>query len=113
VLKGSIQMGRWASLPRKVLVVVQFTCSIALIISTVIVYQQIQYVKNRPTGYSADRLMMTDMNSGLSQPIRSAEKRPAGFGTGGERSLVNVAGHTGVQPFCAGKWPGKNAGEEM
>src|SRR6185437_722640 len=67
VLKGSLQMGRWASLPRKVLVVVQFTCSIALIISTVIVYQQIQYVKNRPTGYSPDRLIMTDMNSDLSQ----------------------------------------------
>src|SRR6476620_10086419 len=62
VLKGTTQSGREASLSRKMLVVLQFTCSVALIIGTVIVYQQIQYVKNRPTGYNIDRLMSTDMN---------------------------------------------------
>jgi hypothetical protein len=65
VLKGSIQVGKAASLPRKVLVVLQFTCSISLIISTVIVYQQIQYAKDRPTGYSSARLMSTDMSGDL------------------------------------------------
>src|SRR6201996_8609978 len=65
VLKGAIQVGKAASLPRKVLVVLQFSCSIALIISTVIIYQQIQYAKSRPTGYSADRMMMTDMSGDL------------------------------------------------
>ena len=44
VLKG-LQTGRAATLPRKILVVLQFTCSVALIISTVIVYQQIQYAQ--------------------------------------------------------------------
>jgi predicted lysophospholipase L1 biosynthesis ABC-type transport system permease subunit len=44
VLKGTIQAGR-SSLSRKVLVVMQFSCSIALIISTIIIYQQIQYAK--------------------------------------------------------------------
>jgi len=59
VLKGAIQVGKSASLPRKMLVVLQFTCSIALIISTIIVYQQIQYAKNRPRGYDANRLLMS------------------------------------------------------
>jgi putative ABC transport system permease protein len=64
VLKGgSLQAGRAAPLGRRVLVVLQFTCSVALIISTVIVYQQIQYAKNRPTGFAADRLIMTDASS--------------------------------------------------
>ena len=36
-------------LPRKVLVVIQFSISIALIIGTLIVYRQIQFAK-RPTG---------------------------------------------------------------
>jgi putative ABC transport system permease protein len=66
VLKGSIRAGRLASLPRKVLVVLQFTCSIALIISTFLIYQQIEYVKDRPTGYNADRLVMTDGSTDLS-----------------------------------------------
>jgi ABC-type antimicrobial peptide transport system permease subunit len=47
------------------LVVLQFTCSVALIIGTVIIYQQIQYAKNRPTGFEADRLIMTDAISDL------------------------------------------------
>ena len=46
VLKGTIQAGR-ASISRKVLVVLQFSCSIALIISTIIIYQQIQYAKEQ------------------------------------------------------------------
>ena len=56
-------MGKVASLPRKVLVVLQFTCSIALIISTIIVYQQIQYARNRPKGYDPNRLIVTRAHS--------------------------------------------------
>ncbi|HWD88477.1 MAG TPA: ABC transporter permease [Mucilaginibacter sp.] len=112
VLKGSIQMGRWASMPRKVLVVVQFTCSIALIISTVIVYQQIQYVKNRPTGYSADRLVMTDMNSDLSQHYDALRNDLLSSGL-----VESVASSTSpatqvYSHFSLDKWPGKVAGEE-
>jgi len=51
VLKGTFRVGRFAALPRKVLVVTQFTVSIALIIGTLIVMSQIEYSKNRPVGY--------------------------------------------------------------
>ena len=67
VLKGAIQAGGTASLPRKILVVIQFSCSIALIISTIIVYQQIQHAKERPIGYDASRLIMTDASNDLSR----------------------------------------------
>ena len=112
VLKGSIQVGRWAAVPRKVLVVVQFTCSIALIISTVIVYQQIQYVKNRPTGYSADRLVMTDMNNDLSRHYEALKNDLLSSGV-----VESVASSTSpatqvYSHFSLEKWPGKMAGEE-
>jgi ABC-type antimicrobial peptide transport system permease subunit len=58
VLKGTFRAGKSASFPRKVLVVAQFTVSIALIIGTIIVWQQIEFVKNRPIGYSRDGLIM-------------------------------------------------------
>jgi len=51
----------WSS--RKILVVLQFTCSIALIISTMIVYQQIQYAKDRPRGYDPNRLIVSRAHS--------------------------------------------------
>ena len=52
VLKGSFKLGRGASLPRQILVTIQFTVSIALIIGTIVVFQQIEHAKNRPIGYN-------------------------------------------------------------
>ncbi|MCX6217553.1 ABC transporter permease [Spirosoma sp.] len=56
-LKGTFRVGRFASLPRKVLVVVQFTVSVTLIIGTIIVFRQIQFAQNRPIGYSRNGLL--------------------------------------------------------
>ncbi len=63
VLKGTFKAGHLASLPRKALVVVQFTISLFLIIATIIVYGQIRHSKNRPIGYNRDGLMMMQMKS--------------------------------------------------
>ncbi len=60
VLKGKLQVGKFAALPRKVLVVLQFSSSIALISGTIVIYQQIQYARNRPRGYDANRLIVTE-----------------------------------------------------
>jgi putative ABC transport system permease protein len=58
VLKGYWRAGRMASLPRQVLIVVQFTVSVVLIIGTIVVFRQIQYARNRPLGYDTNRLVM-------------------------------------------------------
>ncbi len=57
VLKGVFRVGRLAALPRKILVVIQFTVSIAMIIGTIIVFRQVQYAKDRPVGYSQQGLV--------------------------------------------------------
>ena len=57
VLKGTFKSGKYAGLPRKILVVVQFTVSVAFIIGTVIVMQQINFAKNRPVGYDKEGLI--------------------------------------------------------
>ncbi|MFT3978917.1 MAG: ABC transporter permease [Ferruginibacter sp.] len=57
VLKGSFKGGRFAGLPRKVLVVTQFTVSIALIIGTLVVYRQLDYARQRSAGYTRDMLV--------------------------------------------------------
>lgn len=63
VLKGTFRTGRFAALPRKILVVIQFTVSVTLIIGTVIVYKQIQHAKNRPVGYTREGLITVMMNT--------------------------------------------------
>jgi putative ABC transport system permease protein len=57
VLKGTYRVGRNAAIPRKILVVLQFTISIVLIIGTIFVYKQINVGQNRPIGYSRDGLI--------------------------------------------------------
>ena len=60
-LKGSLRAGRFASLPRKALVVLQFTVSVILIIGTITVFRQIRHAKDRPVGYGRDGLIMSYM----------------------------------------------------
>ncbi|MHA4809398.1 FtsX-like permease family protein [Flavitalea flava] len=63
VLKGNFRIGSLAALPRKGLVVVQFTVSIALIIGTLIVYRQLQFTKDRPVGYNQNSLLTLQLIS--------------------------------------------------
>lgn len=63
VLKGTFKAGRSAAIPRKVLVVLQFTFSVTLIIGTIIVFRQVQFTKNRPVGYSREGLIEAQMKT--------------------------------------------------
>ncbi|PQJ79287.1 ABC transporter permease [Polaribacter porphyrae] len=63
VLKGTFKTGRNSSLPRKILVVSQFTVSVALIIGTIVVMNQIDFAKNRPTGYNKEGLIQIPVMS--------------------------------------------------
>jgi ABC-type antimicrobial peptide transport system permease subunit len=64
VLKGTFRVGRMASLPREIMVVVQFSISILLVICTIVVYRQIQYARKRPVNYDRERLITMEMKSG-------------------------------------------------
>lgn len=63
-IKGkSGQSGRRAALPRKVLVVIQFTVSVVLMIGTIVVYKQILHAKDRPIGYNRQGLLTMLVNN--------------------------------------------------
>jgi hypothetical protein len=63
VLKGTFRVGAFAAIPRKALVVMQFTISVALIIGTIVVYRQVRFAKERPVGYNREGLIMVQMKS--------------------------------------------------
>lgn len=58
VLKGTFLAGKSAAIPRRILVTAQFVISILLISATVIVYQQIQHIKDRDMGYDPNNLIL-------------------------------------------------------
>lgn len=63
VLKGTFKTGAYSTVPRKVLVVFQFAVSIMLALGTVIVYNQIEFTKDRSIGYDRSNLLMVEMNN--------------------------------------------------
>jgi ABC-type antimicrobial peptide transport system permease subunit len=66
-LKGSIKVGKSATTPRKVLVVLQFLFSILLLISTVVIVQQIDLVKNRDLGYEQENLISVELTNDITK----------------------------------------------
>jgi hypothetical protein len=109
VLKGTFRAGRFASMPRKVLVVLQFTVSVTLVIGTIVVYQQIQFAKNRPVGYNRDGLLLIQMTTpdffGKYEVLRDKLKN-----TGAVEEMSQSAGPiTAVWSSQGGfKWKGKS-----
>lgn len=63
VLKGEVTRSTNAIVLRKSLVVFQFAISISLIVATITVYQQIQHAKERPVGYTAERMLYVPINT--------------------------------------------------
>ncbi len=60
-LKGSFRVGRHASLPRRILVTLQFTIAVSLIIGAIMVFRQVKFARNRPVGYSEAGLITMDV----------------------------------------------------
>jgi putative ABC transport system permease protein len=57
VLKGSLKAGAGSAIFRRVLVVVQFALSVFLIIGTVVVFQQMQYLKTKSLGFDKEQIL--------------------------------------------------------
>ncbi len=112
VLKGPSSPGRTA-LPRKVLVIIQFTASVGLIISTLIIYRQVQYAKDRPTGYDNRRLVQTDSNSDLTRNFTALKHDLL---QSGAVSAVTYASNPITQLWTSKRvdnWSGKLPGETL
>ncbi|MEN0052541.1 MAG: ABC transporter permease [Mucilaginibacter sp.] len=112
VLKGGTPVGKYAAIPRKALVVIQFSCSIVLIISTIVIYQQIQHVKNRPVGYSSERLVTTEMSSDLVKNYDALKNNLLQSGAveslaTTSSSLTAISNHQSIE-----RWPGKTAPDQ-
>jgi putative ABC transport system permease protein len=60
VLKGTSSNSLGGGKVRNALVVFQFAISVFLIISTLVVYQQLEYIQNKDLGFSKDQVLIVD-----------------------------------------------------
>jgi ABC-type antimicrobial peptide transport system permease subunit len=104
VLKGKLHLGASAALPRKILVVIQFSSSIAFIIGTIIIYQQIAYARNRDRGYDSSRLVVSE-EVNYNYPAMKQEALESGAITSMTASLsppTEIYAHGDVERWTGG-----------
>lgn len=73
VLKGKPNAGFKKNNLRSFLVIFQFSASIILIIGTIIIYRQLDFIQTSQLGFNKDQVLVVD-NSGMSRETRSAFK---------------------------------------
>lgn len=112
VLKGKVEVGRNANLPRKVLVTLQFGFSILLIIGTIVIHQQIQLVKNRHLGYDQANLISVELNDELSKNYQALKNELLQSGIV-EATTISDSPITRVMNNQFLSWQGKSEGSEV
>jgi len=63
-LKGDIKTKSSGYLVRQTLVIAQFAISILMIVATLIVYQQMQYIQSKEIGFRKEQMLVVDINNG-------------------------------------------------
>jgi hypothetical protein len=107
------KVSRLAATPRKALVVLQFTVSVALIIGVLVVFRQVGFSKSRPAGYDREGLISIPVNT----PEVAAQEtvlRDALLKTG---AITNMAASSSPATaiwlnFAGFDWPGKVPGAQ-
>ena len=106
VLKGALISASNTHTPRKVLVTLQFGFSILLIIGTIVIYQQIQLVKNRQLGYDQANLIAVELNEDLQKNYQFIKNELLQTGVV-EAATVSNSPITRIYSNEFLDWPGK------
>ncbi|MBS1661716.1 MAG: ABC transporter permease [Bacteroidetes bacterium] len=112
VLKGQKLKTGGAALFRKSLVVLQFTVSIVFIISTIVVYRQLQYAQHRDLGFNKERLIEIDMQHSVTGQFTRIRQDLLNTGMIENAALVSHTIITGGDTKDSYTWEGKSADDK-
>jgi len=74
IMKDASGIGSKSSLFRKILVVLQFAISVTLIIRTLVVYKQLEYMRTSDLGFNREHLVYIPVNGALKQHYEAAKQ---------------------------------------
>ncbi|HLZ87018.1 MAG TPA: FtsX-like permease family protein, partial [Puia sp.] len=112
VLKGIRTQGGGAAFIRKGLVVAQFTVAVALIISTAIIYRQIEHIRNRDLGYNHHNLVAAAAQGEIPQHFSQVRQDLINTGVVEKAALCNYNTLWGGNNGSGAKWDGKDASQD-
>jgi putative ABC transport system permease protein len=91
VLKGSVKNSMKNGQLRRVLVVFQFAVSILLIVGTMIMYRQINYMLNRDVGFNKEQLIVINRAEALGTKMKSFKETVKNI-----PGVVNISSSTAI-----------------
>jgi len=109
ILKGKFKRTQSGVSPRKVLVVVQFTFAIILIISTIVVRDQIRFAQDRDKGYSQNNLVYVNFSGDIEKNYQLIKNDllSSGIAASVTKTMADIT-RRGSNTWGL-KWPGAKA----
>lgn len=108
VLKGQMRTGQGAVRLRKILVTAQFVISIALIVSSLVVYRQIEFIKDKNLGYEKENLMYVAANGSISENYDALKNDLRQMPGVSQVSATSAQLHNWGNNTSSVDWPGKD-----
>jgi putative ABC transport system permease protein len=112
ILKGKLTTSLAELISRKGLVIFQFTLSTVLIVAVIVIYQQVQFIRNSPVGYNKDNIVRFAAEGRIlsNQETFVSELRKIPGVTNASNTFANIIG----RKWSAGMgWPGKDPNETV
>lgn len=113
VLKGTVKRNRNATLLRKGLVVFQFTLSALLIVSTLVVYLQLEFIRNKDIGLQSENIVYVPIEGNVATQFATVKQELSAM-----PGIANVSA-TNINPIQIGNntsganWRGKAPGADI
>lgn len=99
-LKGKFQQLSMANLSRKGLVVAQFTASVSLLVATLVVWRQMNYVRDSIRPESTEQVAVFQVNGKLSEQFNTLRQQLLQIA-----GVQAVSGGSNVATFTGDSWP--------
>jgi len=112
VLKGQLISSRSTIRPRQVLVIVQFTFAVCLILSSIFIYKQINYIQDRPVGYDKNGLVEMPSEGSMDNKFESFRLDVINAGAITDGALTGNSISSNNSSSWGIKWQGQLPGED-
>lgn len=112
VLKGRVNVVKGAFRPRQLLVVLQFGLAVVLIIVTIVIYRQLNYIQNRPMGYDPKGLVDVMLEGKVYDNFETFRQASIASGAAVDAAIVSSSIASSGSSVFGLKWPGMEEGEE-
>jgi ABC-type antimicrobial peptide transport system permease subunit len=112
VLKGQLVTAKSTIRPRQVLVVIQFTFAVCLILSSIFIYKQISYIKDRPVGYDRNGLVDLPVEGVMDKKFENFRLDAINAGAITDGAMTSMSISNNGSSSWGIKWQGQLPGED-